>query len=295
MTCQSLQCLNLYNGLGEWVERLSVLVFGCSFSWLIYTATTRPERIPLLQHLDINGSDFDWFVRWSHSGNARVDAVENYQEEVDLWADDYDLPAEYLMSLIILECGGQQPCGKRFEHKRYKQLMNLRDGKRRKFEYLRRHDLEGLSDTEIRSLATSWGPFQIMGYHSIGLSKSGETVTVDDLMGPRAVEIGVRWIDENYGVILRHQRYKDAFHMHNTGRVYPKVGKPKTHDPNYVPNGLSHMTYFEETSQTDDIVGGNPDALSAPNSAENLAMEPAKLIDMNLNKASVDKKNYNGW
>ena len=131
--------------------------------------------------------------------------MKNYQDDVSFWADDYDLPAEYLMALIILECGGQKPCGERFEPKRYRQLKNLRDGKRRKFEYLRRDDLEGLSDSEVRNLATSWVPFQIMGYHSIGLSKSGETVTVKDLTGPRSVEIGVRWVAENYGTILRHR------------------------------------------------------------------------------------------
>ena len=221
--------------------------------------------------------------------------MQNYQEDVALWAEDYDLPAEYLMSLIILECGGQKPCGKRFEPKRYRQLKNLRDGKRRKFEYLRRHDLEGLSDAEIRELATSWGPFQIMGYHSIGLSKSGETVTVDDLTGPRAVEIGVRWVDENYGTILRHQRYKDAFHMHNTGRVYPKVGKPKTHDPDYVPNGLSHIAYFKANPEVDVIDNGSPSALSAPVPESDTAMRTVDLIDMNLKDEPVDGETYNGW
>ena len=274
-----------------------MLIFGVSFSWVAYTATTRPERIPIFQHLGIDGPNFDWSVQRPYSGNARDNVAQNYQVEVELWADDYDLSAEYLMSLIILECGGQKPCGKRFEPKRFRQLKNLRDGKRRKFEYLRRHDLEGLSDNEIRGLATSWGPFQIMGYHSIGLSKSGEKVTVDDLTGPRAVEIGVRWVDENYGSILRHQRYKDAFHMHNTGRVYPKVGKPKTHDPDYVPNGLSHMAYFKTNpaSDVDAISSDSPAALSAPVPNSDTAMEPIELIDMHGKEKPVNGETYNGW
>jgi len=44
---------------------------------------------------------------------------------------------------------------------------------------------------------------------------------------------------------LREDRYKDAFHMHNTGHLYPKSGKPRTHDPYYVAKGLAHIEYFE--------------------------------------------------
>ena len=45
MTCQSSQCLNLYNGLG--MDGTSFCTGLWMFiSWLIYTATARPERIP---------------------------------------------------------------------------------------------------------------------------------------------------------------------------------------------------------------------------------------------------------
>ena len=278
--------------LEELLKRLSLLVFGVSLSSVVYTAVTQPRRVPILQFLGVDGPDFDWTVRTPYSGNARQNVEQNYQSDVELWADYYDLSSSYLLSLIILECGGQKPCGRRFEPKRFRQLKNLRDGKRRKFEYLRQQDLKGLSDSEVRKLATSWGPFQIMGYHSIGLSKSGESVAVDDLTGPRAVEIGVRWVDENYGTILRHRRYKDAFHMHNTGRVYPKIGKPKTHDPQYVSNGLSHLAYFETPEEGHKI---EPAAVTAPNPSGTPENSAVNLIDMTVEETPVEGKIHNGW
>jgi hypothetical protein len=33
--------------------------------------------------------------------------------------------------------------------------------------------------------------------------------------------------------------------MHNAGSPFPKNGKTKTHDPNYVKNGLKWMNYFK--------------------------------------------------
>ena len=262
----------------ESLERLSLLLFGCSLILIVYIETTKPGTIPIFRHLGI-----DFSVERPFSGNARDNVMQNYQEDVAFWADDYDLSTEYLLSLIILECGGQKPCGKRFEPKRYRQLKNLRDGKRRKFENLLREDLVGLSDTEIQGLATSWGPFQIMGYHSIGLSKSGETVTINDFTGPRAVEIGVRWVAENYGRILRHERYKDAFHMHNTGRVYPKVGKPKTHDPDYVSNGLSHMAFFTSHLEVDETANDSPAVLSTPDPTSETPIKQNDIIDRSVN------------
>ena len=277
------------------MERLSLLIFGASLCSVVYTATSQPRRIPILEFVGFDGPDFDWAIRSAYSGNARQNVEMNYQSDVELWAEHYDLPPAYLLSLIILECGGQKPCGKRFEPKRYRQLKNLRDGKRRKFENLRQTDLQGLSDSDIRRLATSWGPFQIMGYHSIGLSKSGGAVSVDDLIGPRAVEIGARWVDENYGTILRYKRYQDAFHMHNTGRVYPKIGKPKTHDPEYVPNGLSHVAYFE-TSLQERHKDTGPTPLTAPNPSKYLeAGDAVELIEMTVDDDPVEGETYNGW
>lgn len=281
------------------MKNLAGLLCVGSFGVFAYTAVTDPSRIPILDFAGIDGMDFDWNSKINYSGNGRKNVEVHYQEAVNRWSSYYDLPSEYLLSLIILECGGQNPCGKRFEPKRYRQLKNLRDGKRRKFEYLRPSDLKGLTDAEIRKLATSWGPFQIMGYHSIGLSKQGEGVSVADLTGPRAIEIGVRWVDQNYGTLLRYGRYKDAFHMHNTGRVYPKIGKPKTHDPNYVSNGLSHMAYFSSESlegTIDELDGEStskePTATSAP--IPDGDQKAVRLIEMDEAEPTAGET-YNGW
>ena len=47
----------------ESLKRLSLLLFGCSFIWVTYTATMSPEYIPILRHLGIDGSDFDWAIQ----------------------------------------------------------------------------------------------------------------------------------------------------------------------------------------------------------------------------------------
>ena len=85
----------------------------------------------------------------------------------------------------------------------------------------------------------SWGPLQLMGYKCIGMK-----VNVKDIRGEDAVFNGMSWVDDEYGQLLRKGKYKDAFHLHNTGRKYPLVGGPKTHDPKYVEKGLQYIQYF---------------------------------------------------
>lgn len=258
----------------------AILLFG-SLGWFGYTVKNNPKRIPILDFLGVDKHSFDWSKQTLASSNSRENVLENYETEVLLWGEFHDLSPAYLLSLIVLECGGHKPCGSRFEPKRFKQLKNLRDGKRRKFEYLRKEDLKGMSDAEIRELATSWGPFQIMGYHTIGLSKTGEAVTVADLTGPRSIEIGIRWIDENYGTLLRNERFKDSFHMHNTGRTYPKVGGPRTHDPNYVSNGLANLSFFDAR----DVDGPTAFASPSPNGSDQLgSVEPEQLEEVEIDR-----------
>ncbi len=56
----------------------------------------------------------------------------------------------------------------------------------------------------------------------------------------------VKWIKLTYGQSLKEKNYRDAFHIHNTGRKYPKFGGAQTHDPNYVENGLRFKRIFRE-------------------------------------------------
>ena len=104
--------------------------------------------------------------------------VDNYEDAVKIAADEFDLPYGYLMALIQLECGGKIPAGSRFEPHVFRRLKNVRDGKRNRYENVTEMHLRGASDDALRNLATSWGPFQLMGYKCILLN-----VKVKDIRG----------------------------------------------------------------------------------------------------------------
>ncbi|MCB0761135.1 MAG: hypothetical protein KDC12_06385 [Flavobacteriales bacterium] len=167
-------------------------------------------------------------------------AAYHYGEEIRKHADAMGLPAEYFLALTVLECSGKNPPGSRFEPHVYEKLKEVRSGDRRKYENIRQETVIDASDEALRNLATSWGPFQLMGYKCVGMD-----VNVSDIRGDEAVYYGMLWIKEEYGKLLRKKRYKDAFHYHNTGRKYPVVGGPRTHDPRYVEKGLSYMKSFQ--------------------------------------------------
>lgn len=173
--------------------------------------------------------------------NALELAKENYHTDIKKAALAYDVPYEYLMALTVLECSGKRPAGTRFEKVVYKRLLQVKSGDRRKYENVKKRHLEDASDEAIRNLATSWGPFQLMGYKCIGMD-----VNVADIRGDDAVLQGARWISNEYGKMLKNQQFKDAFHYHNTGRRFPKSGRSATHDPSYVQRGLEYMEYFDK-------------------------------------------------
>jgi len=171
-------------------------------------------------------------------------AEHNYSKEVREIAAELNLSYEYLMALIVLETSGTKPAGSRFEKHIYKKLIQLQEGKRAKFEDLTPADVQGASDEAIRNLATSWGPFQLMGYKCLGLG-----VNIRDIRDEGSLKLGARWIKKEYGHLLKKKRYRDAFHYHNTGKLYPSSGVVKTHDPNYVSKGLTYMDYFRVTEE----------------------------------------------
>ena len=169
-------------------------------------------------------------------------AIVNYQEEVEHYADMYNLPSSYLMALIMLECSGRKYIKPRYEKYVFYKLRKFRNKEITKFEDLEYSEVEYLSDNDLKTLSKSYGPFQIMGYKSIKLG-----VQISDLEGQNAIEIGVKWINKEYGNMLREGRFKDAFHTHNTGKIYPKSGQSETYDPKYVENGLYYIRYFSTT------------------------------------------------
>jgi hypothetical protein len=166
---------------------------------------------------------------------------KNYKKEMLLLSKKYDVPYAYLMALTVLECGGEKPAGHRYEPGILKKLEKVKGGRVDRLENIYAKHLSNCNDGCMENLATSWGPFQLMGYKAIPLG-----VLVDQLRHEDdAADIGVKWIAREYGHFLKKKKFKDAFHYHNTGQRFPLSGKPLTHSPYYVSDGLKYMRYFE--------------------------------------------------
>jgi hypothetical protein len=165
----------------------------------------------------------------------------NYKDSVVQASNEFNLPPEYLLALITLESSGRKVVPKRFEPRVYQRLKRVKSGNRSSMEDVSTNDLREVNDAGLRNLASSWGPFQIMGYKSYDLG-----IYVADIRGERSVYHGARWIDRNYGDELRKGQFKDAFHIHNTGKPFPADGRARTHNPNYVVKGLELVRYFKQ-------------------------------------------------
>jgi len=166
-------------------------------------------------------------------------AIVNYKTEVDKYAAEFNLPAPYLMAVIMLECSGRKNIKPRFEKEVYKKLKLLKKKEILKFENLTPKTVETATNEALQNMATSWGPFQLMGYKCTFLN-----IKLRELRGEDAIYWGVKWIDITYGKYLREGKFTDAFHIHNTGHEFPENGKPFTYDTNYVDKGLHYMKYF---------------------------------------------------
>jgi len=183
---------------------------------------------------------------------------ENYGSDVDRLAPRFKLSPEYLKALIILECSGKKDIKPRYERHVYHSLLKVKEKKLYKFENITYDHLRDATDEALRNMARSWGPFQIMGYKCILLD-----IQLKDLRGDNALYWGMKWIDMTYGDYVRQGRYRDAFHMHNTGSPYPLIGPPQTYDPKYVDNGLAYMRYFSVYPNNDSL-GSAGISLSVP-------------------------------
>lgn len=166
-----------------------------------------------------------------------------YGEEIDEFAEKHKLPPEYFKALIMLETSGRKKIPSRYEDHVFDQLKAVQNKKRKRYEHVTYKRIKNASDDALKNLASSWGPFQIMGYKCLELG-----ITIQDLRGDYAIQHGMHWIKDNYGTMLKKKQFKDAFHYHNTGRRVPKDGKPLTHNPNYIINGLKYMEYYKQNS-----------------------------------------------
>ena len=180
-----------------------------------------------------------WFIL-SQPKTSAERAMANYGEDLMSLSKKYKVPWKYLMALTVLECSGDKPCPSRLERHVFEQLQQLRDGKKKRYGAVQQSDIDDAGDEALKNLASSWGPFQVMGYHCIQ-----SEVTVAQLRSDEGLDHAVRWINANYGDRLRKQEWQDAFHIHNTGKPFPKSGSPTTHDPQYVFRGIALMEEFE--------------------------------------------------
>lgn len=169
------------------------------------------------------------------------EVIESYSEEIYKEAYLLGLNPEYFMALCMLECGGRRPSPSRFEKHVYRRLINLKAGKRTHYEKVTIETLKDANESAIKNLASSWGPFQIMGYKVVQ-----EGILIKDLRGPAAVKHGMKWIANEYGHLLKKDRYSDAFHYHNTGKVIGRDRRIRTHSKTYVSDGRKWMKYFKK-------------------------------------------------
>ncbi|MCS7004386.1 MAG: hypothetical protein NZM38_03570 [Cytophagales bacterium] len=186
-----------------------------------------------------------------HHKTARTSTIQsvitrtekNYGEEIEKYCQKFNLPAEYFKALVILECSGAKPAPSRFEPKVFEKLKRVKYEKDDKFDVITPSDLEKYSDRELIDLATSWGPLQIMGYHSIPLN-----IHIKELKGEKSLYYSILWANQNYGYLLRKKDFKNAFHFHNTGRMHPN-GLPQTYHRNYVSLGIEYTKKFQKTKK----------------------------------------------
>ena len=111
------------------------------------------------------------FILWEHGpaglinqpSNVLERAKFNYGDEVKGYSDQLNLPYEYFMALIVLECSGNKPSGSRFEPHVFAKLKDVRDGNRRKYENVKPEILANASDDALKNLATIMGPIAVNG------------------------------------------------------------------------------------------------------------------------------------
>lgn len=186
-----------------------------------------------------------WLSQQENDPTLYMSAVEltrhNYGDQVDQICREMDLPPAYFKALIVLECSGKFPPKSRYEPHVYRKLRKVKNGKRKRYGYITKKQLQKFSDKTLKAFATSWGPLQVMGYQTIAMK-----IPLGWLKEEFALYYSIQWVKKNYGKYLKKGNFDDAFHLHNTGKPLPANGKPRTYDPNYIKKGLKYMKIFQE-------------------------------------------------
>lgn len=201
------------------------------FLILALAAATIIYIIPYLQKREINIED-------RKSGLEMVS--KNYGTAIDSCAVIFDISPQYLKALCMLECGGRKVFDQRLEPHVYDKLKKVKFGTLENYEHVTKEMLEDANDDALKNLASSWGPFQLMGYKCLLLG-----IKVKDIRGENSVYFGTKWIELTYGNYLKKKKFKDGFHIHNTGSPHPAIGLPRTYDKDYCLRGLKYISYFK--------------------------------------------------
>jgi hypothetical protein len=165
----------------------------------------------------------------------------NYGKEVETICKGLDFPHQsYFKALIILESSAEKNPKTRYEAHVFERLKAVRDGKLESYNHLTQADLQSFSNQELTELATSWGPLQLMGYHTLQLK-----IPLSELKTERALAHSIKWCKKSYGNYLNKGDYENAFHIHNTGKPLGWFSKPQTHDPHYIFKGLHYIRALE--------------------------------------------------
>lgn len=159
----------------------------------------------------------------------------NYEAQVQQICQELNLPPEYFLALIILECSARKNPPSRYEPRVFEKLKAVKNGKLASYSGLTKADLQSYNEATLKLLATSWGALQIMGYNCIFLK-----ISIEELKGANSLWHGIHWCKINYGKYLEKGDFKNAFHIHNTGKPHPAFWFPQTHDPLYVNKGLAY-------------------------------------------------------
>ncbi|HAS40235.1 MAG TPA: hypothetical protein DCS93_07140 [Microscillaceae bacterium] len=167
--------------------------------------------------------------------------TQNYGVQVDKFAQEMGLPSAYFKALIVLECSGERPPKSRYERHVYKRLYRVKKGKRKRYGSITKKTLRKFSNGQLKDLATSWGPLQIMGYQSLAMK-----IPVSRFKEEFALYYSMQWVKNTYGNYLKKGDYANAFHIHNTGKPLPASGRSRTYDPNYIKKGLKYIKIFED-------------------------------------------------
>lgn len=186
-----------------------------------------------------------WVRNWNQPiklYRSSVDmTTDNYGAQVEQICQEMVLPSAYFKALIVLECSGESPPKSRYERHVYRRLYQVKTGKRKRYGSITRQQLKKFSKRQLKDLATSWGPLQVMGYQSLAMK-----IPVNWLKEEYALYYSMLWAQNAYGKYLKKRDFKNAFHIHNTGKPLPRSGKSRTYDPNYIKKGMKYIKIFEE-------------------------------------------------